>query len=452
MRSSSRPMKASGVEVLGEIPAHWEVRPIRQLGRIMKGVGGSKEDVVEEGVPCVRYGDLYTTHGEAIEAPRTYLAPERAEAYTSIQYGDLLFAASGEKLEEIGKSAVNLIRGEARCGGDMIVLRPSAPIVPKYLGYAADAAPSVAQKTMMGRGTTVKHIYPDELRNLTIAIPPLSEQALIADFLDTRTAAIDALIEKQERLLALLAEKRQVVITQAVTKGLDPSVPMRDSGVDWIGRVPAHWDVAPLGARYDVQLGKMLDATRDDGDGEFPYLRNANIQWGKIDIDDIKRMSLSARDREKYRLVDGDLLVCEGGANINVVAKSAIWRGELSECYYQKALHRLRPRRAGESPAFLLQSLWAAWAQGVFIAGANPNTVFHLTAVKLRAHRVPFPPAAEQLTIGAHLKAALARLDGVVVRLRERADRLREYRQTLITGAVTGKLDISAHPPEAASA
>lgn len=450
-------MKASGVEVLGEIPAHWEVRPIRQLGRIMKGVGGSKEDVVEEGVPCVRYGDLYTTHGEAIEAPRTYLAPERAEAYTSIQYGDLLFAASGEKLEEIGKSAVNLIRGDARCGGDMIVLRPATPIVPKYLGYAADAAPSVAQKTMMGRGTTVKHIYPDELRNLTIAIPPLSEQALIADFLDTKTAAIDALIERQERLLALLAEKRQVVITEAVTKGLDLSVPMKDSGVDWIGRVPAHWDVQCIRRVARIESGHTPSRSVPEHwleTNEIPWVSLNDSKWLAAH-DYISETAYSINElglqNSSARLLPARAVVFTRDATIG---KAAITTREMAVSQHIIAW-LCGPLM---SPEYLLRVFYAMEpALERYTFGATLRTI---GMDDVRTLVTPVPPPAEQEGIVAQVSSELGRIDELSHRATLMVDRFNEYRQALITAAVTGKLDISAAPvaarasrqPEAAGA
>lgn len=432
-------MKPSGIDVIGDIPAPWEVKPLRLIGRILKGVGGSKEDAVEQGIPCVRYGDLYTTHGEVIEESRTYLTEERAVAYTPIRYGDLLFAASGEKLEEIGKSAVNLIHGEARCGGDMIVLRPSVPVVPRFLGYATNAAPSVAQKTTMGRGTTVKHIYPAELRNLAIPIPPIDQQAIIADFLARRTAAIDALIAKQEQLLALLAEKRQALITQAVTKGLDPNVPMKHSGVDWIGEVPAHWSVAALSTRYQIDLGKMLSPEVANGPYPLPYLGNQHVRWDHVVVDDLPTMSIDPSERERYTLRPGDLLVCEGGE----VGRTAMWRGELDVCAYQKALHRLRARNDGDVARYLYFALVTAAGLGVFEAEGNRSTFVHLTSEKLRRHRFPFPPTAEQAKIAEYLDREAGRLDTLSQRVQAMIEKLREYRQALITAAVTGQLDVT---------
>lgn len=190
----------SGAELIGPVPPHWSVKPLRLMGRLLKGSGGSKEDAVEEGVPCVRYGELYTTHRNFIERARTCVTQERASDYTPIEYGDVLFAASGETIEEIGKSAVNLLHG-ARCGGDVVILRPTEAFVPRFLGYATDAAPVAAQKSLAGRGSTVKHVYPDELREVVIAVPPVDEQQAIADFLDRETGRLDALVAAKQRLL-----------------------------------------------------------------------------------------------------------------------------------------------------------------------------------------------------------------------------------------------------------
>src|SRR5262245_25959202 len=179
--------KDSGIAGLGSIPAHWEIMRLRQLGRLLKGSGGSKEDIVESGIPCVRYGDLYTTHDIFIHDARTRVTQMRAQVYTPIRYGDILFAGSGETFEEIGKSAVNLIDIPAVCGGDLIILRPTAAVHPPFMGYACDSDFSTKQKAMMGRGTTVKHIYPDELRTLVVSVPSFAEQVQIATFLDRET-------------------------------------------------------------------------------------------------------------------------------------------------------------------------------------------------------------------------------------------------------------------------
>ena len=148
----------------------------------------------------------------------------------------------------------------------------------------------------------------------SVVFPPvLSEQIQIACFLDHETARIDALIEEQQLLIELLKEKRQAVISHGVTKGLDPTVPMKDSGVEWLGEVPAHWQVCKLSFRYSVELGKMLDEKKNTGTNPLPYLRNQDVQWGRINIDGLPLIDIEPSEYERYSVRLGDLLVCEGG-------------------------------------------------------------------------------------------------------------------------------------------
>src|SRR5690606_659951 len=138
-------LKPSGVEWLGDVPEHWEVRQLRHMGRLHKGVGGSKEDATSDGVPCVRYGELYFHYHNVIRQPRGFVSAERAAAYTPIRFGDVLFAASGERVEEIGKSAVNLYAGHAVCGGDVVIFRPTVEVHAPFLGYSLDSYSAALQ-------------------------------------------------------------------------------------------------------------------------------------------------------------------------------------------------------------------------------------------------------------------------------------------------------------------
>lgn len=430
--------KPSGVAWLGDVPTHWDVRELRQLGRLMKGSGGSKEDIVERGVPCVRYGDLYTTHSFFVESARTCLTSERAADYTPLQYGDILFAASGEKLEEIGKAAVNLISGEAVCGGDLILLRPTVSVLPKYMGYASDSAPSALQKASMGRGTTVKHIYPDELRHLVLALPPKVEQQVIAAFLDRETAKIDALVAEQERLIELLKEKRLAAISHAVTKGLNPNAPMKDSGIEWLGQVPAHWSVPPVYARYSQALGKMLDAGKMTGDYPTPYLRNVDVRWDRFNVEDLPVMDIRPDEAERFMVRKGDLLMVEG----RELGRSAIWDGADHAVAFQKALHRLRPLDSTEHTRFFYYTMVFAHGIGVFFADQSPADIPHLTGEQLRQHRFPKPPFVEQIAIVDALARQTAAIDALTNECQRATLLLHERRSALISAAVTGQIDV----------
>ena len=237
--------KDSGVEWLGEVPQHWEVRTLAQIGKLSKGGGGNKDDEVSAGVPCVRYGDL-TTHDYFIRKSRSFVSKEKAFEYTATKLGDVLFAGSGETIDEIGKSAVNLMQKEACCGGDVIVFRPARQVEARYLGYATDCRPAAIQKATMGRGITVMHIYGTRLKQLTLPLPPLSEQTAIVRFLDHADRRIRRYIRARQKLIALLEEQKQAIIHQAVTGQIDvrtgrPYPAYKPSGLEWLEDVPEHW-------------------------------------------------------------------------------------------------------------------------------------------------------------------------------------------------------------------
>ena len=277
------------------------------------------------------------------------------------------------------------------------------------------------------------------MRNILLAVPPASEQRAIATFLDRETAKIDALIAEQRWLIELLKEKRQAVISHAVTKGLNPDAKMKDSGIEWLGEVPAHWAVAALNYRYGIALGKMLDEKRITGEHLAPYLRNVDVQWGSINTNDLPVMDFKGDDLERYSLRKGDLLVCEGGE----VGRAAIWNGELAECYYQKALHRLRPKNlATENPVYMFYHLFVAAFSGRFVGSEGKSTIAHLTAEALRRYQFAFPPPEEQSSIAAFLDRETAKLDELTAEANRAIALLQERRTALISAAVTGKIDV----------
>lgn len=199
------------------VPPNWRIRRLGQIGAFRKGSGGSREDDVDSGVPCVRYGDLYRFHHTFITRPHSFLSKERSAAYTPIEVGELLLALSGESLDEIGKSAVNLVPG-AVCGGDTAIFAPNREINPQFLAYAVDSAPCITQKAQAGRGDIVVHVSPTALKRLQVTVPPAGEQAAIVKYLAHANARIDRAIAAKRKLITLLEEQKQAVINQAVTR------------------------------------------------------------------------------------------------------------------------------------------------------------------------------------------------------------------------------------------
>jgi len=317
-------IKDSGVEQLGKVPEHWNVCELGRVGSFFKG----------NGVPCVRYGDLYTRHRYYIERAKSCVSQERAVAFTPIRFGDVLFAGSGEAIEEIGKSAVNLLDEPACCGGDVIVFRPSIDLEPRFLGLATDCPQAAYQKSCMGRGITVMHIYGSELKYLSIALPPAAEQAAIVRYLDHVDRQVRRLVRAKRKLIALLTEQKNVIIHRAVTRGLEPDVHLKDSGVEWLGEVPAHWVVARLRDVALVQTGITLGKNyKDIETTSYPYLRVANVQIGRLDLSQVKQNDVPSSEAIGATLRAGDALMTEGGdINNNAIARAEREISLLTEC------------------------------------------------------------------------------------------------------------------------
>ena len=206
---------------------------------------------------------------------------------------------------------------------------------------------------------------------------------------------------------------------------------LRSAGLDWVESIPEDWGTPSVGANFEVQLGKMLNPSAAAGDSLRPYLRNINVQWDRIDLDDLPLMHFDAGDRARYALRPGDLLVCEGGE----VGRAAVWDGQLEDCYYQKALHRVRPYR-DDSTRFLMYTLTAAASQGVFENEGNTSTIVHLTAEKLRGHRFPWPQPAEQRAIADHLDAETARIEAVLAAHRRQLGAVAARKRAAVSNAL----------------
>jgi type I restriction enzyme S subunit len=278
----------------------------------------------------------------------------------------------------------------------------------------------------------------EDFGEITLALPPLDEQRGIADFLDAETARIGALVGKKRSLIERLDERFEAEIFFAVTRGLDSGAETKWVHIPWIRQLPVHWGLPAVGANYDVQLGKMLSPSATEGPTRFPYLRNVNVQWDRIVLDDLLEMHFDENEQRRLELRSGDLLVCEGGE----VGRAAVWQGELDACFFQKAIHRVRERRDGNT-RFLMYCLRAAAKQGVFAVEGNQSTIVHLTAEQLRIHRFPWPPLAEQQEIVARLDDRKGKHDALVSQLERQVALLRERRQALVTAAVSGQLSIA---------
>ncbi|MCE0980884.1 restriction endonuclease subunit S [Pseudomonas monteilii] len=432
--------KDSGVKWLGRVPEHWYVVRMRYAATLNPPVRRDLLDDPDQEVSFLPMEAIGEDGSLNLEQNRP-VADVRS-GYSYFGDGDVAFAKVTPCFEN-GKGA--LMRGLQCAAGfgttELTVLRPNPAVADaRYINYIVQGSSfrAFGAGAMTGAGGLKR--VPDEFtRNFPVSLPELGEQRVIASNLDRETARIDSLIEKKTRFIELLREKRQALITHAVTKGLDPNVKMKNSGVEWLGEVPEHWAVCKLSFRYSVELGKMLDEKRITSTSLMPYLRNQDVQWDAVNAEDLPEMDIHPDELSRYTVRAGDLLVCEGGD----VGRAAIWRGENEVIGYQKALHRLRPRDAtADTAEFFFFALMAAKTRGVFEESDSKATIAHLPAEKFRQYRFAFPPVNEQREIAGHIRTLAQRLDQVQLKTERSIELLKERRSALITAAVTGQIDL----------
>lgn len=431
--------KDSGVEWLGQVPEHWQVMAIKHVVAIPVTDGPHETpDFLDSGVPFVS-AEAVSSGKINFDKIRGFISKADHERYSQKylpKRGDIFMIKSGATT---GVTAIVETDAEFNIWSPLAVIRCNEGSNPYFvLNFMRSRSFQEAVALNWSYGTQ-QNIGMGVIGSLSVTVPPVEEQQSIAVHLDRETARIDALVEKKTRFVELLREKRQALITHAVTKGLDPNVKMKDSGVEWLGDVPEHWAVCKVSFRYSVELGKMLDEKKLTKTSLVSYLRNQDVQWGAINTQDLPEMDIHPAELERYTVREGDLMVCEGGD----VGRAAIWRGESSVFGYQKALHRLRPRSQDTDTAeFFFFSLLTAKKRGVFEESDSKATIAHLPAERFRQYRFAFPPKLEQREIAQHVRVESERLDVLLTKTELSIELLKERRAALITAAVTGQIDL----------
>ncbi len=264
---------------------------------------------------------------------------------------------------------------------------------------------------------------------------------MIATHLDRETARIDGLVSRKTRFIELLREKRQALITHAVTKGLDPNAPMKDSGVEWLGDVPAHWDVTRLKFIANVQTGVAKgkdNAGRDTV--EVPYLRVANVQDGYLALDDVTTIEIPREDLARYRLQYGDVLMNEGG-DFDKLGRGHIWKCEIDICIHQNHVFSVRPTKI--SSAWLNTFTGSTFAQFYFMTRAKQSTnLASISSTNIMELPIVLPPESEQQELLEHFARETNRIDTLISTSESSIELLKERRSALITAAVTGQIDL----------
>lgn len=327
------------------------------------------------------------------------------------------------------------------CSTGFAVVTPGKRLHPRYLAHWMRSDPVVDEICARSTGVSYPAINASEIGCLPVPMLTIEKQRAIANFLDRKTAAIDALIAKKERFIELLQEKRQALITQAVTKGLDPNVPMKESRSEWLGDIPAHW--ATSQPKHLCSL--IVDGPHvkpeyvDEG---IPFVTVKNLTNGPgIDFTDLNYIShsLHAQLVRRGRPERGDVLLSKDGATLGI--PRVVETDLVFSIFVSVAL--LKPRRHLVDSYFLRYVLEAepTWQQ--FKGGEAGSAIKHIVLGTIGNVRIALPPLDEQRAIGSRLALLDENIAKTQALLQRHVERLREYRQALITAAVTGKIDVS---------
>jgi len=357
--------------------------------------------------------------------------------------GDVIITKDSESWNDIGVPAcVDESLSDVVCGYHLCLLRPKKDILNGlYLLRALQSVGVREQLWMAARGVTRFGLGLDGIKSLEFPLPPLPAQKAIANFLDRKTAAIDALIEKKEKLLELLAEKRSALINQAVTKGLDPNVPMKDSGIPWLGEIPEHWESKPSKYVLDFVTSGSRGWSEYFSDFGSIFLQSGNLVGNlKVDFDNVQRVEPPQNaEGARTRVRVGDVLVCiTGGLTGNV----GIVEGVPEVTFVNQHLGLLRPVKNEIDSKFLALQLASLVGQLHFQMVQYGGTKKGLSLTDLKNVGLAVPPITEQFSIVEAVENQLARISMARDKSESQISLLREYRQSLITAAVTGQLEI----------
>lgn len=432
-------LKETGIASLGAIPKAWDLQRLRFLADLNPSkseLTSSDHELDATFLPMEAVGE-----DGSLDGSQTRVVADVYQGYTYFRDGDVLVAKITPCFENgKGTVATGLVNGIGFGTTEFHVLRPHR-IDRRLLWYvtASERFRVLGESEMKGSAGQ-KRVPEDFVKDFLVPLPSVPEQQAIAAFLDRETAKIDALIAQKERLIELLGEQRAAVITRAVTKGLDPSVPMKGSGVEWLGEVPAHWKVRRIKQVAKMDSGHTPDKSKPE------YWDGGNIPW--VSLNDTARLAAN-----EYIEETAVCTTAEGLANSSahlLPAEAVVFSRDatIGRCAITTV-----PMAVSQHfiawisgplvlPQYLLQVLRSDLMQQHLVSLTMGSTVKTIGMPDVRSLVMPVPPPSEQREIVKHIQAANDRTDRMVAAARTATARLREYRTALISAAVTGKIDV----------
>lgn len=420
--------KETGAAWLSMAPKEWGVKRFKFTVSLIN----EKTSYLEVDLPYIGLENIESWTGR-------YLPNEEpsAEGQVSLfQEDDVLFGKLRPYLAKI-----HLANFSGAASTEALVLRTKEELLPEFLRYFLVAPDSIENINSSTFGSKMPRASWEFIGNQIQLIPSLPEQRAIADFLDKKVAHIDGLIGKKRRLLELRAEKRAALITNAVTKGLDPTAKMKPSGIDWLGDIPEGWEVQRLKMIANVRGGITKGRKVTQPTFATPYLRVANVQDGWLDLEEISMIDATLQEIERYSLQSGDILMNEGG-DLDKLGRGTIWRDEIEGCIHQN--HVFCVRSIDIESEWIQLAIRSDYSKTYFLNyGKQTTNLASISSANLSRLPVPLPPENERKEIIRFVRDEDDHFGQITNKLEDAISTLEEYRAALITAAVTGKIKVA---------
>ena len=414
-----REYKESGVKWLGEIPSHWEVK------RLANFFSERREKVSDQD-----YAPLSVTKQGIFPQLDNVAKTNDGDNRKLVKRGDFVINSRSDRK---GSSGVSELDGSVSLIN--LVLQPRKTLFGPFCNYLLKSYGFIEENYRNGRGIvadlwTTRY---DEMKMIKVALPSLEEQKTISSYLDSATSEIDKAIAMQQKMIDLLNERKQIIIQNAVTKGLDENVEMKESGVEWIGRIPKHWEVVPL--KYTGAFGNGLTYSPieivDDG---VLVIRSSNIQNSKLVFDDNVFVEIIPQN---LMVKKGDIIICSRNGSADLVGKCAIVEENINATF-GAFMMRYTPNINPKYAFFLFQTAIRSY-KGYF----STSTINQLTKTIIGEMKVPVAGISEQQQIAAYLDVEMQRFDSAITNCQRQITLLQERKQIIINEVVTGKVRVS---------
>jgi type I restriction enzyme, S subunit len=429
--------KESGLPWLGQMPGHWQTRRLRHACDLRVSNVDKHTKPGENPVRLCNYVEVYKN--ERIRESTRFMAASASEGERMqfrLRKGDVLITKDSETWNDIGvPSLVEFEASDLVCGYHLAILRPRSGLHGAYLHRAIECHFIAAQFHVEANGVTRYGLSHGAIRGVTVPLPPPAEQEAIVRFLDWANGRLERAIRAKRKVIALLNEQKQAIIHRAVTRGLDPSVPLKPSGVPWLGEVPSHWEVRRVKQATRILRGKFSHRPRNDAslyDGPYPFIQTGVVAQSSKFIKSYSQ-TLNEKGLAVSKLFPSGTLVMTIAANIGEVAVLTF------DACFPDSIVGFVPSASADRDYLYMVFLCM---KPDLLREAPVNTQGNLNVERIGAIGMPFPPLGEQCEIARRAEAETAAFEIGMRRLNREIDLLREYRTRLVADVVTGKLDV----------